>query len=122
MCGVPPLFPALVAFALGRGEQRWLPGPSWDSREGVRAAWVLAVVGGCRLLWAGQWAGVSVARGGPRSCSLPSLVGVCGVCWGPGATGRNRFGRPGEALSRSAGVELGTADAGVPPAHPAPRS
>lgn len=61
-------------------------------------------------------------RGGRGSCSLPSLVGVCGVRWGPGATGRNRFGRPGEALSRSAGVELGTADAGVPPAHPAPRS
>lgn len=60
--------------------------------------------------------------GGRGSCSLPSLVGVCGVCRGPGATGRNRFGRPGEALSRSAGVELGTADAGVPPAHPAPRS
>lgn len=60
--------------------------------------------------------------GGRGSCSLPSLVGVCGVCRGPGATGRNRFGRPGEALSRSAGVELGTADAGVPPAHPAPRN
>lgn len=60
--------------------------------------------------------------GGRESCSLPSLVGVCGVRWGPGATGRNRFGRPGEALSRSAGVELGTADAGVPPAHPAPWS
>lgn len=56
------------------------------------------------------------------SCSLPSLVGVCGVCRGPGTTGRNRFGRPGEALSRSAGVELGMADARVPPAHPAPRN
>lgn len=61
--GVPPLFPAPAAFALGRGEQHWLPSPSWDSREGVRAAWVPVVVGGYRLPWAGQWAGVSVARG-----------------------------------------------------------
>lgn len=53
-----------------------------------------------------------VGWGGRRSCSLPSPVGVCGVHRGPGATGRNRFGRPGEALSRSAGVEPGMADAG----------
>lgn len=66
--------------------------------------------------------GVSVTQGGRRCQSLPSPVGVCGVCWRPGTTGRNRFGQPGEALSRSAGVETGTTDARVPLAHPAPWS
>lgn len=117
--GSPPLLPAPAAFALGRGERHRLPSPSRDSQEGARAAWVPAVVGGCGLPWAGQWARASAAWGGGgrrrrRSCSLPSPVGVCGVHRGPGATGRNRFGRPGEALSRSAGVEPGTADARCP--------
>jgi len=65
----------------------------------------------------------SAARGGGTRELLPALPGRrLRRTPGPGTTGRNRFGRPGERLSRSAGVELGTADAGVLPAHPAPRS
>lgn len=63
VCRVLPLLPAPAAFALGRGERHWLPSPSWGSREGVQAAWVLAAAGGCRLPWAGQWVGVSVVWG-----------------------------------------------------------
>lgn len=116
--GALSLFPVLVAFALGRREWHQLPSPSWDSREGAQAAWVPAVAGGSGV----PSAGASVTQGGRRCQSLPSPVGVCGVCWRPGTTGRNRFGQLGEALSRSAGVETGTTDARVPLAHPAPWS
>lgn len=98
--GAPPLLSAQTAFALGRAELHRLLSPSRDS-------WRVPAVGGvCGLPGAGQWAGALAPRGdaGPAPCP-PSPVGVCGVRRGPGTTGRNRFDWPGEALSRSAGVE-----------------